>query len=140
MKKEIPDESPAPEATIQRLRELRRGLLRLHKVLLDTERDAYEKVMGSVTSGELLQLVISHEQFAWLHAVSELIVRIDEMLDADEPVRTNEALNLLTQAHELLKPSETGGDFARKYYAALQREPEVVLSHRDVIKSLQVHA
>jgi len=54
-------------------------------MLLDTERITYEQVHGRVSSGEL-QLVINHEQFAWLHRISELVVQIDEMLQADEPV------------------------------------------------------
>jgi len=47
-------------------------------MLLDTERITYEQVHGRVSSGE--QLVINHEQFAWLHRISELVVQIDEML------------------------------------------------------------
>jgi hypothetical protein len=136
MNETIPNDSPAPELTLQSLRELRCGLLHLHKALLDTERAAYEQVYGSVSSGELLQLVINHEQFAWLHSISELIVRIDEMLDVDEPVMTGDAGTLLAQARALLKPSETGDEFERRYYAALQREPTVVLAHRDVTKIL----
>lgn len=128
----IPDD-PAPEAVLHRLRELRRGLLHLHKTLLDAERVSYEKAHGQVTSGELLQLVISHEQFAWLHSVSELIVSIDEMLGADEPAKTNEASSLLAQARALIKPSENGGEFARRYYAALQNDPDVVFKHREVM-------
>ncbi len=59
-----------------RLQRLRRGLLRLHKVLLDGERERYEQVFGRVaSSGALLQLVIHDEQFAWLRSISELIVR-----------------------------------------------------------------
>jgi len=69
----------------QHLRDLRNKLLRLHACLLETERIAYEQVRGRVSSGELLQLV-EHEQFAWLHRISELVVQIDEMLQADEPV------------------------------------------------------
>jgi hypothetical protein len=46
------------------LSELRIKLLHLHKLLLETERLTYEKVRGQVSRGELLQLVISHEQFA----------------------------------------------------------------------------
>ena len=136
MNETIPNDSPAPELTFQNLRELRCGLLHLHKALLDIERAAYEQVYGSVSSGELLQLVINHEQFAWLHSISELIVRIDEMLDVDEPVMTGDAGTLLAQARALLKPSETGDEFERRYYAALQREPAVVLAHRDVTKIL----
>ena len=122
----------APGATLQRLRNLRSGLLRLHKVLLDLERAAYEQAFGRVASGELLQLVISHEQFAWLHAISELIVRIDEILDVDEPLTIDEAESVLAQARALLRPSETGSDFAQRYHAALQRDPATVLAHREV--------
>jgi hypothetical protein len=123
-----------PEATRQRLANLRRTLLRLHKALLDDERLAYERIYGQVTGGELLQLVINHEQFAWLHPISELIVSIDEMLDADEPATNADAESLLIQARTLLKPSEEGTDFERKYYAALQRAPDIVLAHREVTK------
>jgi hypothetical protein len=43
------------------LSKLRIKLLRLHKLLLETERLTYEQVRGQVSRGELLQLVISHE-------------------------------------------------------------------------------
>ena len=116
-------------------RELRLGLLRLHKALLDSERAAYERAHGQVNAGKLLQLAISHEQFAWLRPVSELIVRIDEMLDAEDATE-EDAGALVSQARALLKPSEAGGEFERRYYAAIQREPEVVLAHRDVMRTL----
>jgi hypothetical protein len=136
MNETILDDSPAPESALQRLRDLRRGLLHLHKVLLNTEREVYEQVHGRVTSGELLQLVINHERFGWLHSISELIVRIDEMMDADEPATAGDVDSLLGQARSLLKPSETGDEFERRYFAALQREPDAVLAHREVTKIL----
>lgn len=101
-------------------------------MLLDTERIAYEQVRGRVSSGELLQLVIEHEQFAWLHRISELVVQIDEMLQADEPVSLNDVENLITHTRALLTPSVVGNAFERKYYNALQREPGVVLAHAEV--------
>jgi len=122
------------EVTSQTLRDLRRGLLGLHKTLLDQETSAYEAARGSVTRGELLQLVINHEQFAWLHTISELIVRIDEMLSPKEPTLEADAQALLTQAKMLLTPSETGDQFQRRYYAALQSEPDAVLAHREVMQ------
>ncbi len=136
MRESITENGPAPEETLQSLRGLRRGLLHLHKALLDDERAWYEQAHGIVSSGELLQLVISHEQFAWLHAVSELIVRIDELLDADEPATANEAQALLAQARALVRPAAEGTEFQRKYFAAIQREPAVALAHRDVTKLL----
>jgi hypothetical protein len=129
-----------PEAALRRMRELRLGLLRLHKALLDAERAAYERAHGQVASGELLQLVINHEQFAWLRPVSELIVRIDEMLDADEPATADDAEALLAGARALLRPSEVGGGFGQKYFAAIQREPDVVLAHREVTHLLSAAA
>lgn len=136
----ILNDSPAPEPALQRLRDLRRVLLHLHKTLIDTERAMYEQVYGRVSSGELLQLVINHEQFAWLHSISELIVRIDEMLDADEPATAGDADSLLTQARALLKPLETGDEFARRYDAALQGNPDAVLAHREATKVLEAGA
>ena len=66
----------------QRLRDLRLALLQLHKVLLDDARATYEMDRGRVgSSASLLQLVIDDPWFAWLHSVSELVVRIDETVD-----------------------------------------------------------
>ena len=120
----------------QNLRGLRNKLLHLHQVLLETERIAYEQVRGRVSRGELLQLLIEHEQFAWLHRISELVVQIDEMLEADEPVSLDDIEKLIAYVRTLITPSETGNAFARKYYAALQREPGVVLAHADVSEFL----
>jgi len=120
----------------QHLRDLRNKLLHLHRVLLETERITYEQARGRVSSGELLQLVIEHEQFAWLHHISELIVQIDEMLSADEPVSLDDVQNLIGDVRTLIAPSEVGSGFARKYYNALQREPGVVLAHAEVSKIL----
>ncbi|MBI3743250.1 MAG: hypothetical protein HY261_03065 [Chloroflexi bacterium] len=136
----MPKPSPIPEQLSpqmrQRLRDLRDRLLKLHKALLDDERIAYERVHGRVTGGEMLQLVISHEWFAWLHPVSELVVQVDEMLDGDEPAIWGDAQMLLAHARILLMPSETGQAFSKKYYSAIQREPAVVLAHAEVRRVL----
>ena len=137
MAEEVSTSDELLPATRQRLTNLRRTLLRLHKALLDDERLAYERVHGQVSGGELLQLVINHEQFAWLRSISEFIVSIDEMMDADEPASNADADSLLAQARTLLNPSENGTDFERKYYAALQRNPDIVLAHSEVTKVLQ---
>ena len=120
----------------QYLRDLRNKLLHLHRMLLDTERITYEQVRGRVSNAELLQLLIEHEQFAWLHRISELVVQIDEMLQADEPVSLEDIQNLIGYARTLLTPSELGNEFARKYYNAFQREPGVVLAHAAVSELL----
>ena len=120
----------------QLLSELRIKLLRLHKLLLDTERVTYEQIRGQVSRGELLQLAINHDQFAWLHRLSELIVQIDNLLYADEPLTSDAIAALVTDVRILLTPDELGDDFAMKYDAAFQRSPDVVLAHADVVTLL----
>lgn len=116
----------------QYLRELRNKLLHLHRILLEIERIAYEQVRGRVSSQELLQLAIEHDQFAWLHRISERIVQIDQMLQADEPLLLDHVQALIAGIRKLLTPSEHGNTFEQKYYTALQREPDAVLAHAEV--------
>jgi len=59
------------------LHDVRGRLLHLHLTLLDMERRSFESTHGHVNSGELLQLVLNHEQFAWLRIISTLVVEID---------------------------------------------------------------
>jgi hypothetical protein len=121
----------------QRLTELRNGLLGLHKTLLDSERAAYERDIARISSsGELLKLVLYDPWFAWLHELSEFVVLIDETLDAEEPPQGMDAERLIAQAWELMAPNETGRGFAKRYFEALQRDPDVVLAHGRMRKVL----
>src|SRR5436309_7592868 len=118
------------------LHDVRVRLLHLHQTLLEIERKSFERTHGRVNSGELLQLVINHAQFAWLRMVSALVVQIDEMLDADEPVTNADVINLITGARQLLTGSDNK-EFSDKYHAALQYEPEVVMAHSALMKLLR---
>lgn len=120
----------------QLLTNLRIKLLHLHKLLLDTERIRYEQVRGRVSKDELLQLVINHDQFAWLHRLSKLIVQIDEVIHSDEPITSEAIADLIADVQILLTPDEAGNDFAVKYDMAFQRNPDVVLAHADVVTLL----
>jgi len=129
---------PIAPQTRSRLVELRTRLLALHKALLDDAKSAYEMDRGRIASaGALLQLVIHDTWFAWLHQVSEVVVRIDEMTAADAKTTEPDARVLLEQVDRLLLPSETGDTFARRYFEAIQRQPAVVLAHGDVKKLLK---
>ncbi len=135
---------PSPDGTKQRLTDLRNGLLSLHKTLLDSERATYERDIARIaSSGEFLKLVLYDPWFAWLHELSEFVVFIDETVDSmDEPVKAAEpppiidAEKIITQAWELLAPNETGTGFAKRYFEALQRDPDVVLAHARMRKIL----
>jgi catechol 2,3-dioxygenase len=120
------------------LRELRTRLLNLHKVLLEDAKAAYEMDRGRVGSpGNLLQLVINDPWFAWLHALSELIVRIDQSVARDSGATAADGADLIEQVGRLLTASEDGEGFARRYFEALQRQPAVVLAHADVRRALK---
>jgi hypothetical protein len=130
-----PDE--VSETTLYRLRTLRQPLLRLHKTLLDLEQEAYERAHGRIdNSYKLLQLVMHDPWFAWLHSLSEMMVQIDEMLDAKEPVYESQAMAAIEQTRVLLTPSESGSGFQKKYFSSLQQSPDVVLAHSEAMKNL----
>jgi catechol 2,3-dioxygenase len=138
-----PDERHSPYAVMAdanraRLRDLRGKLLQLHKVLLDDTRAAYEMDRGRVpSSATLLQLVINDPWFAWLHSLSELVVRMDETVDADSPATDADAATLIDQVEKLLTASENGEGFHRRYFDALQRQPAVVMAHADVRRAIK---
>ena len=130
--------APMDERMRHRLRDLRARLLHLHKVLLDDARAAYELDRGRVTSNSsLLQLVINDPWFAWLHALSELVVRIDQTIEREAPATDADAMALIESVERLLTASETGEGFARRYFEALQRQPAVVLAHAAVRLALK---
>ncbi len=116
----------------QLLFDLRKTLLHLHKTLLDWERAAYERVHGRVTASEMLNVIVEHPQFAWLRPISELIVRIDQTVDSEEPDTAADIEALLARARAVISADETGPPNARRYYAALQEHPDAVFAHRAV--------
>ena len=118
----------------QKLVALRQALLRLHKTLLDMERRDYEKVHGIVTTGELFRLVVDDPQFAWLHNISEFVVRIDEALSGDEGVTEEDARVPISLARKLFAPTETGDGFQKQYFDAIQRDPAVVMEHAELVR------
>jgi len=126
------------EGTRERLKSVRDGLLRLHKKLLESEQQAYERDVARIeTRGQLLDLVMNDPWFAWLRDLSRFIITIDEWLDSKEPTSDEDGERLVARARTLIAPSEDGAayGFARKYYEAMQRDPDVVLAHRDMVRA-----
>jgi hypothetical protein len=98
------------------------------------ERRDYEKAHGVVTTGELFRLVVDDPQFAWLHNISEFVVRIDESLSSDEGVTEEGAHVSISLARKLFAPSETGDGFQKQYFDAIQRDPAVVMEHAELVR------
>lgn len=109
--------------------------MHLHKALVDSERASYEETVGKIQSpNHFLKLLTSDPWFAWLQPLSQLIVAMDEALESKEPLQDADALALIKQCGQLLVASEEGEGFARHYYDALQRDPDVVMAHSDAAK------
>ncbi len=115
----------------ERLRELSARLLRLHKLLLDRERRAYEDLHGAVASGDLLRLLLQDEQFAWLRPLSTMIAQMDDLADTDEPIAQGDAQRAYGEAYRLLKSGDRGA-FQDRYRRALQESPDIVMAHAHV--------
>lgn len=77
--------------TAPSLTELSQALRDLHKSLLDAELENFPMARGTA---DRLLLAVEHPSFAWLHALSELIVEFDELSDADFRSRDLEYLQL----------------------------------------------
>jgi hypothetical protein len=119
----------------QSLIDLRNRLLQLHKILLEDERRTYERVHGRIPSpGAFLQLLLSDSWFAWLRPVTSLVVDIDEVLAGKDPATNEIAEDLLLRARALLTETEAGRGLGKGYFDALQRNPDVVVTHGEVMK------
>lgn len=128
----------SPESNQQRLKRFRNYLLKLHKLLLETERVRYEQTNGPIKNkGEFFQLVISDDAFSWLRPISQFIVQIDEFLAAKEPPENPEetAAILLEKGRLMMKPNENSSTpLAAKYFEAIQSEPQVALMNAEINK------
>ncbi|MEL6385641.1 MAG: hypothetical protein AAFQ89_24900 [Cyanobacteria bacterium J06626_18] len=124
----------------QKLKALRGLLLKLHKALLDAERDSYERVHGRIaTKGEFFQLVIGDEWFDWLRPISQFIVQMDEVLHAKEPVSPTQIHTLLAQARDLLPLSEKDtSEAAVRYQRAVGNYPAIATMSAEVASLLNL--
>jgi len=119
------------------LSDLRQALLRLHKTLLDWERSGYERIHGRQTSNDLLNALLNDPQFAWLRPISQLIVRIDELLGEKTPPMRNDVEAVVSQVKALTSPNAEGNIYERRYDTVLQEHPDAVFAHRDVLGLLK---
>jgi hypothetical protein len=138
MKKKIPTRPIREDDPVRKpLSALRDALLNLHKTLIDSERVVYERDVGPIQSpNHFFQLLTNDPWFAWLRPISQLIVAIDETLDAKEPLTNVSVDALMRQSVFLLVPAQSSGDFPERYVAALQRDPRVILAHAQVAKRI----
>lgn len=106
----------------EKLRNARNLLLKLHKSMLDLEREIYEGIHGVLNATEFLNLLLEDEDFAWLRKFSILIVEIDEMFDLKDKIPIEMIDANLEKVKELVEIKEDDEYFKAKYQFALQRD------------------
>lgn len=113
----------------EKLRNARNILLKLHKSMVDLEREMHEGIHGKLNAGQFLNLLLEDEDFAWLRKFSMLIVEIDEMFDLKE-AWTAETVNAnLIKVRELVEMAEPDEYFRAKYEFTIQRDPNAAGLH-----------
>ncbi|WP_396219045.1 hypothetical protein [Gemmatimonas sp.] len=132
-------EVPVATATdLRRLDTVRNDLLRVHRGLLEAERNRYEKQHGRIANNSVfLQLVINDPWFDWLRPMGQMVLLIDERTsDKKQPLGTVEANTLFEQSLGLLKADAEGDTFQRLFFQSLQSSPELAVLVRQVAKGI----
>jgi hypothetical protein len=133
MASRIPRPELPPDPIRDRLKEVRLGLLRLHKALIDAERGEIERRSGPMSSGHFLQMLIQDEAFAWLRPFSELIVQMDEAFATREPIAQENARAYVRQVVALLAPAPPA---AHRLDELRRREGTVLAAHEELTRRI----
>lgn len=121
-----------------KLTDLRLRLLRLHRALLDAEKAEHERSRGAIAPAAFLQLLIGDPRFAWLGALSEVIVQLDEAVlpvrSRRDPPPAPDIPALLARARTIL----TGGvpAYAERYEVLAATRPALVQLNAEALAAV----
>lgn len=112
--------APATPTDLAQLDQVRTDLLRVHRALLEVERERYEAIHGPVPNNSaFLQLVINDARFEWLRPMAQLVLLIDEKtMDKQAVLGSEDAAELYRQGRVLLTPDANGDAFQRLFQGA----------------------
>lgn len=118
---------------------LANALRELHRTLLEHARRDYERdLVVTLNPGEFLQLLTSHAKFAWLRSLSELMVDIDLIHDAEPGQREELASAVRAAVEQLITNSRDPVDpFAQHYWAYVHDDPHVAMAHAGVKQAIK---
>ena len=119
----------------ERLAEVRRALLRLHKALIDAERRSFEARNGPLSNGRFLQLLIQDPSFEWLGPYTALIVAMDEALAGEEPAGPETLRDYLERTHALVAP-EPASDANERLERARAADAAVRAAHAELTRQM----
>jgi hypothetical protein len=123
--------------TRQKLKDLSRTFLQLHKNLLEGAKMEYEAKNGAIAgANQYLQLVLDDPHFAWLRKISSMIALIDEAVSMRRAASEPQALALLNEVKLLLNFEDADEDFNREFQTALQKNADAVLSYNAALNSV----
>jgi hypothetical protein len=128
-----PADTPAgPDARLVAVRPL---LLDLHRQMLEAERADVERFQGRLADAEFLQIATGGLRMAWLTPLSELIVALDEALEADpgDEAAQVDATAIIARVSALIAPPDPATAFGRRYLVMLQQNPAVVMAHSALV-------
>lgn len=108
----------------ENLKNARNILLKLHKSMLDFEREMYEGIHGPLNAAQFLNILLEDEDFAWLRKFSMLIVEIDEMFDLKDGISGEMIEANQRKVRELVEMVDPDEYFRAKYQFAIQRNPD----------------
>ena len=117
------------------------GALReLHRALMERARRDFERArMEVMNPGHLLQLLATDPYFEWLRSLSELMVDIDMIRDAEAEIM-DELSTAVRPAVEYFitvpKPKDPGHAFAERYWPYVQDDPHVAMAHAAVKQAI----
>ena len=124
-------------ATRQKLKNVSKAFLRLHKTLLEGAKGEYEAQHGKIPNANVyLQLVIDNAHFVWLRKLSTMIALFDEATSLRRPSSETDANALLNEAKILLNFEDADKNFNDKLQMALQNNPDAVIGFNDTKQQL----
>jgi len=107
-----------------KLNNLIRLLLNIHKSLLDLEKASYEAKNGVISNNqEYFNLVINHEDFKWLRALSEIIALIDE--ESERNNIDNKKIKDIVAGLSQLLTEDKDNEFSLRYLFALENNRDL---------------
>jgi len=117
------------------------ALRELHRALMECARRDYEREHAlELEPGEQLRLLTTDPFFNWLRGLSELIVDIDLLHDAEVPDVDEFAPAVRAAVEHFIAPpgpNEPGSAFAQRYWSSLHADPHVAMAHAGVKLALE---
>ena len=121
--------------------ELASALRDLHRALMERARRDYEREHDiKLTQGEQLRLLTTDPFFNWLRGLSELMVDIDLVHEAEAPASAELAPAVRAAVEHFTvppRPGESGDAFAQRYWPSLHDDPHIAMAHAAVKRALQ---